>query len=45
MINIITPLDVKFNHAHFDSSFAWIDHKIMKLRPIDVTYPVIWKLH
>ena len=33
------------NKAHLDTSFASIDPKIMKLHPIEGTYPRIWKLH
>ena len=38
-------LDVEFNNAHLDTSFASIDPKIKKLRPIEGPYPGIWKLH
>ena len=35
----------EFNNAPLDTSFASIDPKILKLRPIEGTYPEIWKLH
>ena len=35
----------EFNNAHLDTSFASIDQKILKLHPIQGTYPEIWKLH
>ena len=38
-------LGVEFNNAHLDTSFESIDPKIMKLHPIEGTYPGIWKLH
>ena len=31
----------EFNNAHLDTSFASIDPKTMKLRPIEGTYPGI----
>ena len=31
----------EFNNANLDSSFALIDPKILKLRPIEGTYPEI----
>ena len=37
-MNFITLSGVEFNNAHFDTSFAWIDQKILKLRPIEGTY-------
>ena len=38
-------LGVEFINAHLDPSFASIDPKIMKLHPIEGTYPGIGKLH
>ena len=35
----------EFNNAHLDTSFASIDPKMLKLHPIEGTYPEIWKLH
>ena len=29
--------------GHFDTSFAWIDPKIIKVHPIEGIYPGIWK--
>ena len=45
IINFITLLRGEFNNAQLDTSFASIDPKIMKLHPIEGTYPGIWKLH
>ena len=38
-MNSITLLCGEFNNAHLDTSFASIDPKIMKLHPIEGTYP------
>ena len=40
-MNFITLLCGEFNNAHLDTSFASIDPKILKLRPIEGTYPGI----
>ena len=45
IINSITLLCGEFNNEYLDTSFASINPKIMKLRPIDGTYTGIWKLH
>ena len=45
IINSIMLLFGEFNNAHLDTSFASIDPKIMKLHPIEGTYPGILKLH
>ena len=45
IMNFITLLCGEFNNAHSDTSFASIDPKILKLSPIERTYPEIWKLH
>ena len=41
IIKSITLLCREFNNAHLDTSFASIDPKILKLRPIEGTYPRI----
>ena len=41
IINSITLLGEAFSYAHLDTSFASIDPKIMKLHPIEGTYPRI----
>ena len=32
-------MGVELNNAHFDISFVWIDQIIMKICPIEETYP------
>ena len=41
IISSITLLCGEFNNAHLDTSFASIDPKILKLCPIEGTYPEI----
>ena len=41
IINSIMLLCGEFNNAYLDTSFASIDPKMLKLRPIEGTYPEI----